>query len=216
MTRLLVFPFSGFLSRSHALRGNAVFDALRLNLIRIGGSSLAELEKTESIREAETNGAKPIAPKSLRLFYHADGKPRLIIENDRCYLSVKAIYAAPLSYPNHYISLIDEKGEEITMIRSVDALDEETRIVILKELSRRYCGALIQKIHSIRSEFGVSYWDVQTDRGRREFVVEENPNQFIWLSDTRLLILDVDSNRFEIPDYTRLDARSAKLMVHLT
>jgi len=46
--------------------------------------------------------------------------------------------------------------------------------------------------------------------------VEENPNQFIWLSDTRLLILDVDSNRFEIPDYTRLDARSAKLMVHLT
>ena len=177
---------------------------------------MTDLAKTESIKAAENNGSKPIDPKSLRLFYHTDGKPRLVIENDRCYLSVKALYAAPLSHPNHYISLIDEKGEEICMVPSVDVLEEHTRIVLLKELSRRYCGAIIHRIQSIRSEFGVSYWEVQTDRGEREFVVEENPNQFIWLSDTRLLILDVDGNRFEIPDYTQLDARSAKLMMHLT
>ena len=177
---------------------------------------MTDLEKIGPTPESATDATKPVDPKSLRLFYHADGKPRLVIENDRCYLSVKAILASPLSYPNHYISLIDDKGEEITMLPSVDELDKESRAAILKELANRYRGAIIHKIHSIRSEFGVSYWEVETDRGWREFVVEENPNQFIWLSETRLLILDVDGNRFEIPDYTRLDAHSVKLMTPIT
>ena len=159
---------------------------------------------------------KQIDLKSIRLFYHPDGKLRLIIKDEKCYLSVKAVYAAPLSHPSEHISLIDDKGEEICMIPSLDDLDVDSGEVIQKELNKRYLGAVIYKIYSIRSEFGVSYWDVQTDRGSREFVVEENPNQFIWLSETRVLILDVDGNRFEIPDYTQLDADSTKMVVHLT
>ena len=165
---------------------------------------------------AKTGMTKPIDLKSIRLFYHPDGKPRLIIQDDRCYLSVKAVFSAPLSHPNVYISLIDDKGQEICMITSLDDLDGVTGEVIQKELSKRYLSAIIHKIDEVRSEFGVSYWNVQTDRGWREFVVEENPNQFIWLSERRVLILDVDGNRFEIPDYTQLDADSAKMMVHLT
>lgn len=33
-----------------------------------------------------------------------------------------------------------------------------------------------------------------------------------WLTDTRLLLTDVDGNRFEILDYTKLDAHSIKLI----
>ena len=171
--------------------------------------------KTDNKQLAETDATKQIDLKSIRLFYHPDGKPRLIIKDDRCYLSVKAVFAAPLSHPNAYISLIDDKGEEICMIPSLDDLDEGTCEVIQKELAKRYLSAVIYKIDAMRSEFGVSYWDVQTDRGEREFVVEENPNQFIWLSDTRVLIIDVDGNRFDIPDYTHLDAQSIRLMAHL-
>jgi hypothetical protein len=177
---------------------------------------LTDLEKNGSSPTAETDAAKRIDPKSLRLFYHTDGKLRLTIENDRSYLSVKVVLAAPLSHPNEYISFVNEKGEEITWIRSLNAVEAETRTVIQKELARRYLNAVIHRIHSVRSEFGVSYWEVETSRGQREFVVEENPNQFIWLSETRLLILDVDGNRFEIPDSTQLDAHSARLIAHLT
>ena len=171
--------------------------------------------KTDNEELSKTDMTSPIDLQSLRLFYHSDGKPRLIIKDDRCYLSVKAVFAAPLSYPNAYISLIDDKGEEICMLPSLDNLDEGTCEVIQKEITKRYLSAVIYKIHAIRSEFGVSYWDVQTDRGEREFVVEENPNQFIWLSETRVLIIDVDGNRFDIPDYAQLDAHSIRLMAHL-
>ena len=154
--------------------------------------------------------------ESLNLFYHSDGKLRLVIKNDRCYLSVKVVSSAPLSHPEAYISLICDKGEEICMISSLQDLNEVTAEIIQKELRKHYLTAIIHKIYSVRSEFGVSYWDVHTNRGRREFVVEENSNQFIWMNEGRLLITDVDGNRFEIPDIRQLDKDSGKRILHIT
>ena len=77
-----------------------------------------------------------------------------------------------------------------------------------EELDRRYLTALIGRVTSIRNEFGTSYWDVETDRGQREFVVQNVAENAQWLGDHRLLIVDVDGNRFEIADLTALDKRS--------
>ena len=60
----------------------------------------------------------------------------------------------------------------------------------------------------MRNEYGTSYWDVQTDRGPREFVVQNVSENAQWLGDHRLLITDVDGNRFEIPHLDELDKKS--------
>ncbi|MFQ6078160.1 MAG: DUF1854 domain-containing protein, partial [Thermodesulfobacteriota bacterium] len=90
--------------------------------------------------------------------------------------------------------------------------DPQSREIVQAELDKRYLGSIIKKIRSVRSDFGTSYWDVDTDRGRREFVVQGVHDNVIWLGERRLLLVDVDGNRFEIPDYLRLDKKSISFL----
>ena len=47
-----------------------------------------------------------------------------------------------------------------------------------------------------------------TDRGERDFVVQSLSESCLWLSDTHILLVDVDGNRFEITDRYALDPTS--------
>ena len=49
---------------------------------------------------------------------------------------------------------------------------------------------------------------MKTNRGQREFVVQNVAENVQWLGARRLLIVDEDGNRFEIPDLDLLDKRS--------
>ena len=108
----------------------------------------------------------------------------------------------PLSYPDQYTSFLDAKDEGICMIHDLKQLDQQVRSLIDEELDRRYLTATILRIDAVRNEYGTSYWDVKTNRGQREFVVQNVPENAQWLGDHQLLIIDVDGSRFEI---SRLD-----------
>ena len=149
-----------------------------------------------------------VAIDEIRLFREPAWVLRLTIEGDRSYLKVKVVRAAPLSHPTRYICLLDAKDEEICMIDDLNSLNREMRALIEEELDRRYLTATIQRVNAVRNEYGTSYWDVQTDRGPREFVVQNVSENAQWLGDHRLLITDVDGNRFEIPHLNALDKKS--------
>ena len=144
----------------------------------------------------------------IRLFREPPWQLRLTIEGDRSYTRIKVVRAAPLTHPDRYISLLDEKDEEVCMIDDLALLNDETRSIVAEELDRRYLTSLIERVHSVRHEFGTSYWDVDTDRGRREFVVQNVSENAQWLGDFRLLMIDVDDNRFEISNLNDLDKKS--------
>ena len=144
----------------------------------------------------------------IRLFREPAWILRLTIDSDRSYLKVKVVRAAPLSHPTRHICFLDAKDEEICMIDELTQLDLEARALIEEELDRRYLTAAIQQVNAVRNEYGTSYWDVQTDRGPREFVVQNVSENAQWLGDHRLLITDVDGNRFEIPRLDELDKKS--------
>ncbi|MEW6753430.1 MAG: DUF1854 domain-containing protein [Candidatus Latescibacterota bacterium] len=150
--------------------------------------------------------------KRLRLFREPPWILRLTIEEDRSYLKVKVVRAAPLSHPDKYISFLDAKDEEVCMVDDLKDVDEATRQIVREELDRRYLTSIIDRVNSIRNEFGTSYWDVETNRGRREFVVQNVAENAQWLGDHRLLLVDVDGNRFEIPRLDRLSRRSLALV----
>ncbi len=147
-------------------------------------------------------------PRSLHLFYDPPGTLRLIVGDERCYPGVKLYQAWPLSQPGRSLSLQDAGGEEIAMVEDPDRFTPAARVVAEEELRRRYLTARVIGIEHLRTEFGVTYWDVVTDRGPRDFVVQSLSESCVWLSPTHLLVIDVDGNRFEIPDRTALDGES--------
>jgi hypothetical protein len=129
------------------------------------------------------------------------------------YTNVDVVRMAPLSHPDRFIALLDEAGHELHVVDDPSVLDAKSRAALQEALRRRYMTARVQRILSARSELGVAYFDVETDRGRREFVVQNLLEGARWLeADRRLLIFDVDGNRFEIPDVEALDRKSAKLL----
>jgi hypothetical protein len=148
----------------------------------------------------------------LKLFYAPKDRLRLSIDNEKSYLTVKPVWAAPLSYPDRYLALLDGKGEEIVMIPDPRELPPESREAVERELRLRYLTATITRIAYARQEYGATYWTVETDRGLREFVTQNLQENALWFSDTQLLLVDVDGNRFEIPDITALDVRSQALI----
>jgi hypothetical protein len=149
-----------------------------------------------------------IEPQRLRVFHHPPGTVRVTVNDERSYWDVKVFQAWPLSEPGKHVSFQDGKGDEILMLEDLSGLDPASREVTEEELRRRYLTARVEAVRHIRTEFGVTYWHVGTDRGERDFVVQSLSESCVWLSPKHVLIVDVDGNRFEIPDFNALDAPS--------
>ena len=170
----------------------------------------AKAERT--ITPIQVTHPEHVEPEAIRLFREPPWVLRLTIKGDRSYLKIRVVCAAPLSQPDRYICLLDEKNEVICTVEDPIVLDAVTQRMVKEELEQRYMTAIIKRVDSLRSEFGVSYWEVQTDRGNREFVVRNVSENAQWITDRRLLLLDVDGNRFEISNLEELDKKSRGLI----
>jgi hypothetical protein len=151
-------------------------------------------------------------PSSLKLFYEPKDRLRMTVGDEKSYVSVKPAWSAPLSHPNQYLALLDGTGQEIVTIKDLEQLPSDSLSAVKEELGRRYLTAEIWAIESARSEFGATYWTVETDRGRRDFVTQSLQENAQWLGEGHLLLVDVDGNRFEIPNVAHLDGRSRQLV----
>jgi hypothetical protein len=98
------------------------------------------------------------------------------------------------------------------MVVDASKLEPRTRKIVEAELQKRYFVPIITRIHSIKEEYGVGHWIVDTDRGRREFVVRGMSDSVWEVGGRRLIIIDADNNRYDIPDYAELDYRSYRLI----
>jgi len=150
--------------------------------------------------------------ETLKLFYEPKDRLRLTIEGDRSYPTVKPVWAAPLSQPEKYLALLDGKGKEIVTLPDPATLPPDSWEAAREELRRRYLTATVTAVTHAKQEFGATYWHVETDRGSRDFVTQNLQENAVWLSDAHLLLLDVDGNRFEIPDVAALNEISRRFI----
>lgn len=148
----------------------------------------------------------------LNLFHHPKDRLRLTVGEDRSYLTVKPVWAAPLSHPGKYLALLDGKGEEIVTLPDPRALSDTSHQAVQDEIARRYLTATIESVTEALTEFGATYWHVETDRGPRDFVTQSLSENVQWLTPTHVLLTDVDGNRFELKDVSAMDERSRKLI----
>ncbi|RYG22968.1 DUF1854 domain-containing protein [bacterium] len=148
----------------------------------------------------------------LNLFHLPKDRLRLTVGEDRSYLTVKPVWAAPLSHPGKYLALLDGKGEEIVTLPEPNALPKASHQAVQEEIARRYLTATIESVSEALTEFGATYWHVETDRGPRDFVTQSLSENVQWLTPTHVLLTDVDGNRFELKDVSAMDERSRKLI----
>lgn len=128
---------------------------------------------------------------------------------------VRLHLAWPLRWRDRHLVILDHEGHEVRMLASLDELDPECHDLVRNELAERYFTTRILAVLSVRPEHVVSYWEVETDRGRREFVIEESEQNPRRVGEASWLFEDVSGNRFLIDDVRQIDARSRRLLSRL-
>lgn len=128
-------------------------------------------------------------------------------ESQRAFLSRQF----PFDLAWEFISVMNADGDEIGIIRRLDDFTGETRELLQRELERRYYSPVIERILSVKERYGFSYWKVIcTGEGEVSFTLRDTYRSIIRAGETRAILMDVNGNRFEIPDTSRLDHKSYK------
>jgi hypothetical protein len=159
-----------------------------------------------------TSDLRLIEPSRIRISKLAGGLA-LSISGEKSYDNVSLVRAFPLSDPDRYWGLLDEDGKDIGVIIDPSGLDPASRTAAEEELERRYFIPVIQRVIKAQDDHGSLIWEVETDRGPRTFTVRNMKDSIVELGGGRLLLVDVDGNRYEVPDMSRLDARSYDLIL---
>ena len=121
---------------------------------------------------------------------------------------VQPVFLFPFTHPIEFISLRDEKGKEIGIIKNLNDLPGEAKNLLKEELTRRYLIPVIKNIIQIDEEFGNYRWEVITDRGKKTFYVKGRSENLAFINDWRIVLTDIEKCRYEIRDWRRFPRRS--------
>ena len=155
--------------------------------------------------------AKFLDAKHLKISRNSFEELVVELPDGSVHTAVLPMRAFPLTRPNRYISLLDANQNEIGVIEDIKQLDKAARRLLEEELEKCYFMPKITKIHSIEGHFGVTQWEVDTDRGPIHFDLRSRYD-IVSLEEERILIKDVDGVRYEVSNYHKLDAKSIALL----
>ncbi len=125
----------------------------------------------------------------------------------------RLVWSRPLSGRGGPVSvMLAGKKRELAYFPSVDSLDEESRKVALEELDGSLVLPKISVIYQVKPRFGNYYWDVETNLGRRRFLLSAPENNTIRPTDDVIVIRDVSGNCYEIPSVSALGRSSRREM----
>ncbi|HTD73735.1 MAG TPA: DUF1854 domain-containing protein, partial [Steroidobacteraceae bacterium] len=163
--------------------------------------------------EPESVPAPYVAPPvaELQLSWAADNDSLSIEAPGAAPLRVSARRCFPLTDPEHYLSLVDARGHEVCCLESSLELPLESQRALRTALAATELLPHVQRIEAVREQATQSSWQVVTDRGARDFVVEQE-DHIRRLADGRHLITDQHGMRYLVPRPEDLDAKSRKLL----
>ena len=131
---------------------------------------------------------------------------------DKTYDRVGVYRTFPVTMPDEFISIreADEKAREIGVVENLSVLEKEQADMLREQLGLRYFTPEITKVLDIKNEYGYGYFHVMTTYGECNFTIHNGGNSVVSLTETRIIITDLDGNRFEIPDITKLTTNERK------
>ena len=152
-----------------------------------------------------------LTPQSCRIHLGCHGALHVTVQNDRIYGGAYAAYGFPVAHPNAYISLMYSPGDgqetEIGIVRDLGEFPKEQAELVRQALRRRYFVHTIHRIYHIGWEYGLVALEVQTDKGRRKFLMRWQHDRAADYGEGGKVLIDMNDNRYLIPDLERLSAK---------
>lgn len=124
----------------------------------------------------------------------------------------------PLQHAEEYLCVRREnydrldKEAEIGIIRRLTDFPEDAVRLVRAELERRYFVPDIINVTDVREEVGHILWKVETTKGEREFTLTDMSSNLMNLGGGKILLTDVYGNRYRIPDVTKLDDKTMRVI----
>lgn len=163
--------------------------------------------------------APPLAPlalpptaTTLTLEKRRDGRLWAVVAERATPVKLRRCF--PWTFPERYISVQTDENEELALVSEPEQLDAASRAALAQALSEAGFVFMVQRVYSVKEDFELRCFDVQTRQGRRAFqtALDAWPRE---TSDGGLLIQDVAGDVFRIEDPRALDARSRELVWEL-
>ena len=148
-------------------------------------------------------------PKKCEFYVNANGFTALRM-GERDVKRVKLARTQPYSAPFSYICVFDSEDNEIGIIKEVDELSEQSAELVKKELENRYYCPQVTQIISIKEKLGYFYFDVMIGGHKKIFAVKDISRNIKQLDENRIIIFDVDGNRYYIADIWSIDKNSRR------
>jgi hypothetical protein len=156
-------------------------------------------------------GPKLVPASALRI-EAAEGSLLKIRQGAKLWDACHIALCRPLIAPEGMGLVFDKDGKELAVVEGLESLDAASKKALQRSLRLRSLNAKVTAVTALAHQYGAVHCRVETDRGPREFVIKGLTENVRWLSDTRIIITDVDGNRFEIPDMAALDEASRELL----
>lgn len=155
---------------------------------------------------------------------YIDGPEVMITENDGIFVDVSFYHTNekmislephrlfPKSGATKYIVLLDDEGNQVAIIRDLNNLLPDSKAVIESALEEYYMIPRIKRFIKMTESFNIWMWTAETDKGIITFEIRNHIASIKPLYDGRVLIKDANDNRYEIPDYRKMDKKSIKML----
>ncbi len=133
------------------------------------------------------------------------------------FAGVFAVRCFPASAPNDFISLRmwdrDGNEQEIGILRQLDDWSPEVQQLIDAALSRRYLLRTITGIDAMQLEYGYLIIKARSDQGPVSFTMRWSQSQVQDFGESGKILLDLEDNRFIVPDVNALPRRERELLL---
>ena len=159
-------------------------------------------------------GVRRLTADTATIFEGAFSLLHCAVKGDQMYRGVFAVLMFPIRYPDCYISLRytgeKDKVREIGVIEDLSAFSVETQTLIRAILKKQYHEHIISRVYGVRHEFGLLFFEVETQRGRQEFMMPWRHDRAEDFGAGGKVLLDVNENRFIVPDVLSLPAKDQR------
>ena len=131
---------------------------------------------------------------------------------------VSIIRMFPFKHEEEYIVIRQEnysrhdKDNELGIIRKISELSDDQAEIVRKELKKRYFIPDIISVSDVKEEFGSATWKTLTSAGEREFTMSDLGTNVRNLGNNKIMLTDVYGNRYYIPDITKADEKTQKVL----
>ncbi|MCL1951293.1 MAG: DUF1854 domain-containing protein [Oscillospiraceae bacterium] len=128
------------------------------------------------------------------------------------YKRVQLSRALPFSDPGRYLCVADMEGKEVAVLESLEDFEDEQRALLEAELGIRYFYPVVTQVKSIKEKMGSYYLDLAIGEYKKTIAVKDISKNLKQLGNGKIILTDVDGNRFLIPDVYQIQKKSLQML----